>query len=119
MRPRAAHGRYAEVRRFLTGANLRPDFAARVLARIHAEHDRRGTSFLHATLLELVRECSEEAEDLAAWAALTTAHLHQGAHKEHTFADRRARALLTAVTQRAGEADVLLCELRRVLERPA
>jgi hypothetical protein len=46
-------------------------------------------------------------------------HLHQSADSGHVFADRRARALLTAATQRAGEADILLCELRRLLERPA
>ena len=113
------HDPYAAVYAFLTAAELRPDYEARALARIHAEHDHRGVSFLHSSLLELVRECAEEAEDLAAWAALTAAHLHEHATTEHTFADRRARALLTAATQRAGEADTLLCELRRLLERPA
>lgn len=104
---------YSRVRAFLADADLRPDFVARALARIEAENDELGTSFLWCSLGLLVRECSEEAEDIAAWSALLAARLEQDGD------DRRARALLTAATQRAGEADLLLGELRRMLERVA
>jgi hypothetical protein len=113
----SARDPYADVRVFLTDADVRAEFAAAALARIEGQHDELGDSFRWASLSMLVGECAEEAVDLASWSALIAARLeHDGTR---TFADRRARALLTAATQRAAEADLLLCELRRLVERPA
>ena len=110
---------YDRVRAFLAEADVRPDFASRAFARIEAQHDELGTSYLWASLSMLVAECAQEAEDLAAWAALVAARLENAADSPASFGDRRARALLTSATQRAGEADTMLCELRRLVERPA
>jgi hypothetical protein len=108
---------YAAARGFLAGVDVRPEFADRAMARIENHHDDLGDSFRWSSLTALVVECAEEAEDMAAWAALIAARLeHDSAG---TFADRRARALLAGATQRAGEADTLLCELRRLIERAA
>lgn len=108
---------YATVRAFLSAAEVRPKFAARAMARIEAQHGELGDSFLWRSLTALVTEICEEAEDLAAWSALLAARIeHDGGDP---FAARRARALLAAATQRAGEADTLLSELRRLIERPA
>ena len=114
---RLSRREYAPVRGFLAEAGLRPEFASRALARIEGQHEELGTSFLWASLSMLVAECSQEAEDLAAWSALLATRLEHDS--TGSSLDRRARALLTAATQRAGEADTLLCELRRLLERPA
>jgi phytoene dehydrogenase-like protein len=108
---------YGPVRTFLADANVRPEFAARVLARIEDQHDELDESFLWAPLGSLVAESVEEAEDLAAWLALIATRLDYDA--SGSFADRRARALLTAATQHAGEADAMLLELRRLVERVA
>ena len=114
---RLSRREYAPVRGFLAEADLRPDFASRALARIEAQHDELGTSFLWASLSMLVSECAQEAEDLAAWAALIATRLEDAA--DSLSLDRRARALLTSATQRAGDADTMLGELRRLVERPA
>lgn len=108
---------YEAAREFLAGAGLRPEFGARAMGRIEDRHDDLGDSFRGASLTALVVECAEEAEDIAAWAALIAARLEYDS--DGSFADRRARALLTAATQRAGEADTLLRELRRLIERAA
>ena len=108
---------YTRVRAFLADAEVRPEFAARAMARIEAQTQELGTSFLWGSLSALVAECAQEAEDLAAWSALIATRIeHDGGEP---FATRRARALLTAATQRAGEADTMLCELRRLIERAA
>lgn len=106
---------YASVRDFLVAADLRPEFAARVVARIEAQDAELGQSYLSSSLSMLVSECAAETEDLAAWSALLASRLKH--ESDGSFGDRRARALLTAATQRAGEADTMLCELRRLLER--
>jgi hypothetical protein len=113
----AAQGAYRAVSEFFAQADVRPEFAARAQARIQAHDDELGTSFLWSSLSMLVDECAAEAEDLGAWASLIAARLEHDA--TGSFADKRARALLTAATQRAAEADVLLCELRRLVERAA
>ena len=110
---------YAGARGFLSEADVRPEFASRALARIEAQHDELGTSYLWASLSMLVSECAQEAEDLAAWSALLAARIEHAADSPASFGDRRARALLTAATQRAGAADTMLCELRRLVERAA
>ena len=108
---------YESVRAFLADADIRPDFSARALARIEAQDAELGSSFLWASLGWLVTECTEEAEDLAAWSALIAARIENDGGDP--FAMKRARALLTAATQRAGESDVFLHELRRLVERAA
>jgi hypothetical protein len=106
---------YAGVRAFLAAADLRPEFAARALSRIEAQHDHLGDRYRRTSLTGLVVECSEEAEDLAAWGALVASRLAE--QSDGSFGDRRARALLTVAAQRAGEAHLMLSELRRLLER--
>jgi len=106
-------GPYAGVRAFLVAADVRPDFEARAMARIDGQHDELGDSYRHLPISDLVAECAQEAEDLAAWSALLASRLEDDASSPV----RRARALLTAATQRAGEADTMLCELRRLVER--
>lgn len=112
-----AHERepHQQVRQFLADADLRPDFAQRALARIHAHDEAWGESYRWASLSMLVSECAQEAEDLAAWAGCAAARLQEDVNRSPLEA--RARALLTAATQRAGEADTLLCQLRRLLEQ--
>jgi hypothetical protein len=107
---------YNGVRAFLAAADIRPEFSARVFARIEGQHDELGESYLWSSLSMLVNECAQEAEDIAAWSALIAARVEHDSDKSGD--DSRARALLTAAAQRAGEADVLLCELRRLVERP-
>jgi hypothetical protein len=97
---------------FLAAA-IPPALAARALARIEAEHDELGASYLWMSLARLVRELEEEAEDLPAWSALLAARLERDV--EHASTVRRARALLTAITHRGAEADQLIGELRRLL----
>ncbi|MGI8730825.1 MAG: hypothetical protein ACR2LK_12700 [Solirubrobacteraceae bacterium] len=108
---------YAPARAFLASplAALRPDFAGRALARIEAQHDELGESYLYGSLAALVRELAEEAEDLGAWAALLADRVERD---DRPDADR-ARALLAGIAQRAGEADALIGELRRMLAWPA
>ena len=108
---------YAGVRRFLADADVRAAFAARALARIEGQHDELGDSFRWASLSGLIAECAEETADLCAWASLIAARLEQDSNG--SFADRRARAMLTAACQRADEADTMLAELRRLVERAA
>lgn len=117
MSPRPATDPYALVRTFLGTAELRPEFAHKAQARIEGQHDELGDSFRWASLTGLIAECAEEAADLAAWASLIAVRLEQDS--EGTFADRRARAMLTAACQRADEADTMLAELRRLVERAA
>lgn len=108
---------HAAVRAFLADADIRPEFAARAFARIEAQDADLGSSYLWSSRSILVSECAQEAEDLAAWAALIAARL---AHdSDGSFADRRARALLSSAVQHAGEADTMLRELQRLLERVA
>lgn len=107
-------GDYTAARAFLADAGLRPDFARRALARIEAQHDELGSSYLFGSLAALLRELAEEAEDLAAWAALL---VHRVEADQRPGADR-ARALLAGIAQRAGEADALIGELRRLLAGP-
>jgi hypothetical protein len=108
---------YERVRAFLADADVRPEFAARAFARIEAQDAELGTSFLWTSLGGLVRECVAEAEDLAAWAALIACRIEQDA--ADPFADRRARAALSAAVVRGDEAGILLDELRRMIERAA
>jgi len=108
---------YESVRAFLADADIRPDFSARALARIEAQDAELGSSFLWASLAGLLRELGEEGEDLAAWSALIAARIENDGGDP--FAMKRARALLTAATQRAGASDILLHELRRLVERAA
>ncbi|MGI8803271.1 MAG: hypothetical protein ACR2KV_14090 [Solirubrobacteraceae bacterium] len=104
---------YAAVRAFLADADVRPEFAARALARIEAQHADLGDGYLWAALDSLVTECAEETEDLAAWSAIIAARLeHSGS------TDGRARAFLIGATQRAAQADEMLSELRRLVVRP-
>lgn len=111
----ATRGAHAAAQKFLAEAGVRPEFAARSFARLEAQDDALGDSYKWSSLTMLVAECAQEAEDLAAWAACAAVRLEHMAGDP--FADRRARALLTAATERAGEADTLLCELRRLIER--
>ncbi|MGI8731409.1 MAG: hypothetical protein ACR2LK_15750 [Solirubrobacteraceae bacterium] len=106
-------GDYTAPRAFLDGphAALRPGFASRALGRIEAQHDELGSSYLYGSMPALVRELGEEAEDLAALAALIA---HRVEVDQRADADR-ARGLLAGVAQRAGEADALIAELRRLL----
>jgi hypothetical protein len=108
---------YARVRAFLAATGVREEFAVRAFARIEGQREELGESYLWASLSVLISECAQEAEDLAAWSALFADRLEH--ETGGSFADRRAQALLTAATQRAGEADTLLCELRRLVERAA
>jgi hypothetical protein len=107
---------YERARAFLAGADLRPEFAARALARIEGQHHELGDDlFRQAALGELVSECAREGEALVAWAADLAARLEE--ESGGSFAGRGARALLTGATQRQGEVDTLLCELRLLVER--
>lgn len=108
---------HERVRAFLAEANLRPELAARAFGRIEAQDETLGDSYKWASLSMLVAECAAEAEDLCARGACAAVRLEHAA--SDPFADRRARALLIAAVQRAGEADTLLCELRRLIERAA
>ena len=76
---------YDRVRAFLAEAAVRPDFASRAFARIEAQHDELGTSYLWASLAMLVTECSQEAEDLAAWSALLATRLEHAADSPASF----------------------------------
>lgn len=111
----AEHDPYVRVRAFLADAGVPASFAASAFARIEAQDGELGDSFLREPLADLVRELGEEAHDLAAWSALLAARLEHDAIGSHDR--RRARALLTAITQRAGAADALIGELQRLLDR--
>lgn len=113
----SARDPYERVRAFLTAADLRPEFAHKALARIEGQHDELGDSFRWASLTGLIAECCEETADTAAWASLIAARLEYDS--DGSFADRRARAMLTAACKRADEADAMLSELRRLIERAA
>jgi hypothetical protein len=108
---------YAAVREFLADAEIRPEFAARAMARIEAQTPELGTSFLWCVRGRLIAEAIEEAEDLAAWCALASARLDHDADLAGDVdpTGSRARALLSIATQRAGEADGALDELRRLV----
>jgi hypothetical protein len=108
---------YDRVRAFLSDADVRPDFAARAFARIEAQDVELGGSFQWACLGDLLADCARHAVDVAAYSALLAARLEHDA--TGGSADTRARALLTAAAERAGEADTMLCELRRLMERAA
>jgi len=112
---------YAPVRAFLAGAEIRPDFGARAMARIEAQHDQLGSRFLWCVPMRLIVEATEEAEDLAAWCALARARLDddEALAGVGDTTGNRARALLNIATKRAGEADGALQELRRLVERAA
>ena len=113
-RPTRLSAPYAPVHAFLDEAGLRPDFATRALARIEAHHHELGDSYKWASLAGLVRELAEESADSAARASLIAARI------EHDGGDaQRARALLAAIAQHADAANVLVGELRQVLEIPS
>lgn len=107
-------GAYPAAALFLAGSGVRPAFAARALARIESQHEALGDAYKSAALASLVREVEEEVLDMAAWCALLATRTQQ--QDAATAVDVRRRALLAAITQRAGEADVLVAELRRLTE---
>lgn len=107
---------YERVRAFLA-EGLRPDFAARVFARVESKAADWDHSYEWASLSALIADGMRQAEDTGGYCAVIAARLeHDGGEP---FAARRARALLTAAAQRASEADVMLAELRRLVERAA
>lgn len=106
-----ANDPYAGAQAFLAEADPRSEFVTRAGARIESQHDALGDSYRRVPLGDLVAECAQEAEDLAAWSALLASRLEGDA----SSSARRARALLTAIAQRAAEADVLVGELHRLL----
>jgi len=108
---------YESVRTFLADADVRPGFAARALARIEAQHDELGDSYQWAALSGLLADARRQAADTAGYAAILAARTERDA--DGSTDDRRARALLTEAAQHAAEADLLLLELRRLIERPA
>lgn len=95
------------------------DFATRSISRIDAQGDELGASYLFASLPALVRKLREEAEDVAAFSALIAARLHYDSEHSPDENIERTTALLTAVVQRAGEADTLIAEIARFVERKA
>ena len=116
MQPSATHGAYAAPSESLADA-IRPDFAARALARIQAQHDALDHSFEWASLSGLIGAAMRQAEDVAGYSSLLAARIERDA--DGSTADRRGRALLTAAARCAAEADLMLLELRRLIERPA
>jgi hypothetical protein len=109
---------------FLADANLRPGFAARARARIKAA-DVELTTAPRPSLGWLVSELYRHAEEIAAQSAIIAARFEIDAgrpvddRRVAHISDRRARALLTAATQRAGDADALLGELHRLVRLAA
>jgi hypothetical protein len=103
-------GGYSAAQAFLADSGVRREFADRTLARIEGQHEALGDSYLTASLDDLIRELREESEDSCAWGALLAARTAGG-----TSTGERARALLTAIAQRADEADALIHELGRLL----
>ena len=111
------HARYAAVLAFLAEAGVRPDFAAAVQTRVEAQTDTLDLSYQWCSISGLLADATRQAEDVAGYAAVLAARLERDADSSSTH--RRARALLTAATQRAGEAHTLLSKLRRLVERAA
>ncbi len=103
------------VRTFLAGTDVRPEFAARALARIEGQAEELDRSYEWASLSALIRDAARQAEDVAGYAAILAARIEYDA--TDAFSARRATALLTAAIQRAGEADAMFGELRRLVER--
>ena len=86
-----------------------PALAAAALARIEASEAQYGDSHLWASRRHLVQRLAEQTIDVGAYAALLAARPDT----------TQARELLAAIAQRAAEADALIDELRRVLDREA
>jgi hypothetical protein len=108
---------YARVRAFLGDADIRPEFAARAFARIEAQSDELGSSYSWASLGALIGDARRQAVDVAGYSAVIAARVAQDAGDR--FAERRAGALLASAAQRAAEADAMLGELGRLVERVA
>ncbi len=118
----AAQGGYPAVAVFLDAACPQSDFAARAHVRVEEKTESWDHSYEWASLSALIQAAIHQAEDVAGYAAILAARIEYDSKTVtgcNGFADRRARALLTAATQRAAEADEMLCELRRLVERTA
>ena len=100
---------YALVRAFLT--EHAPSIAEAAAGRIRACEAEYGDSYVWTPLRHLLDELSEEAVDLAGWAALIADRLA----REPGGTATRATALLAAIARHADEADALVGELRRAL----
>jgi len=92
-----------------------PSIAEAAIGRIRACEGEYGDSYVWTPLRHLLDELAEEAVDLSGWSALIADRLA----REPGGTATRATALLAAIARHADEADVLVGELRQVLEIPS
>lgn len=104
---------YAGVRTFLE--EYAPALADRAWERIKASEADYGDSYLWTAPRRLVRELEEEIVDAAGWAALTFVRLQ----RDEGIADSdrvRASALLAAIAAASAKTDLLVEQLRPLIE---
>lgn len=107
---RDRHDSYERVREFL--AEHAPSIAEAAVGRIRACESEYGDSYVWTPLRHLLDELGEEAVDLAGWSALIADRLA----REPGMTTTRATALLAAIARHADAADVLIGELRPLVD---
>jgi len=107
--------RYSSARTFLD--THAPTLTDRAWARIKASEADYGDSFLWTARRHLVRELEEEIIDAAAWAALISERIERDPDSAPGNARERATALLAAIATASAKTDLLIAQLRPLIER--
>lgn len=94
-----------------------PGLADRAWTRIQASEADYGDSYLWTARRHLVRELEEEVVDAAAWASLIAMRLERDPDLAGS-GHKRATALLAAIATSSAKTDLLIAQLRPLVELP-